>query len=248
MNYVLNKTVKFSTTDSILMNISTGDVLHLPPLAVFILHMLIKNHGQVVERNAFFDSAWNDFGVELSGNTLNQYISLLRKNFTLLGMENDIILTSPRIGFSLAEVVKINGGRINRIKFSPPQFSTKWLLFAAVFIVLSEMIFLSTTDPGPGTYIPARAGLIGSCEVYSSHNLIKTYGAEAFLIVNDMASRYLPCRSRSTYFFDLNGSLLFQHDGRIFIARCDKNPEKDTFSGCQEILLYTIRNPDGTGQ
>lgn len=244
MNYLLNGCIRFSTTEFFLMNINTGDTIHLPPSSALILDILIKNQGHVVERDTFFDSAWNDYNVEVSGNTLNQYISLLRKNLKLLGEDKEFILTAPRIGFSLAETVTVSNTPDNRINLQLPHLPLKWILYTLFFIVLGEIIYLALADSKPPVYTPAQAGLIGSCEVYSSHNLIKGYGKEALQIAKDMAEKFLPCHSNSVYFFDVNSGLLFQHDGRAFLARCDKIASKDIFSACQEVLMYSINRAD----
>lgn len=244
MDYLLDNRVSFSTTESSLRNNMTGDFLHLPPSATFILLTLIKHHGNVVARNTFYDNAWNDFGFELSGNTLNQYVSLLRKHLSHLGMEGDIILTAPRAGFSLSESIKVKPSITFKPDSGHSSMHLKWLYLIPVILLIAEVIFLSLRGSAQLLYSPMSLGNIGVCQVFSSHNLASNYRADALRIANDLAKRYLPCRKGSIYIFDADRSLLYQQDGRSFLSRCDKSTVGNTLSGCQEVLMYETRNQD----
>jgi DNA-binding winged helix-turn-helix (wHTH) protein len=47
---------------------------------------------------------WDAYGQEASNNSLNQYLSVLRKAFRNVGLEHEIIITVPKQGF----LIKVN--------------------------------------------------------------------------------------------------------------------------------------------
>ena len=241
MDYLIGNKVCFSVNESTLKNINTCDTLHLPPSAAFIFMMLIKHQGQTIERSVFFDSAWNDYGFELSGNTLNQYISLLRKNLRRLDLEDDFILTIPRTGFMLSTEVCVEDFTDKPIP-RKKQPVLNWITLSLAFIFALEILYVKPGDFSHLNYMPELLGKIGGCEVYSSHNLTQGYKGEAIEIASALADKYLPCRKNAVYIFDIGGSLLFQKNGRAFLSRCDEPTTRGVYSGCQEVLIFETIN------
>lgn len=241
MEYLLSGEIRFSTNRSILENVKTGDVIHMPPAAAFIMLILLRNHGKIVERNNFIDIAWTEFGLELSGNTLNQYISLIRKNLSRLGLDSEVILTVPRIGFYLSEMTEVEA--IDSEEKSTRRNSLLKLYFTGfvVLLIIFEVIFLDKTSQDKLNYDLIRLGAIGGCEVYSSHNLTDTYGRLAMKIAQETSEKYLPCEKNSVFIFDADGGIVFQDDGRVFLSRCDMSPVTGKIAGCHEALIYETR-------
>lgn len=240
MEFLIAKEIIYSSTRSALIKVGDGEMIHLPPAASFILLSLLKNHGKVVERNTFIESAWNDFGFELSGNTLNQYISLLRKNFLRLGTDSEIITTITRAGFSISEQIDVSFEE-NEKKIST--FSAgKWvLLLAALIVILLEIIFLIPDKISQKKTDLILLGDLDGCDIFSTFNLTTTYGETAKNIAREISSKYLPCRENSVFLFDADGGLVFQKDGRAYLGRCDVSPASQDFAGCQEVVIYETR-------
>lgn len=70
--------------------------------------MLLESNGGVVDRNSIIERVLDGFSFDLSNNTLNQYISLLRKIFKNIGVEENVILTIPKVGFYISENITIS--------------------------------------------------------------------------------------------------------------------------------------------
>lgn len=73
-----------------------------------MLSLFIKYHGSTLSRDEILHHVWEEYGYKASNNTLTQYVSLLRKNFQSLGINEDTIVTIPRIGFMLSKDLKVS--------------------------------------------------------------------------------------------------------------------------------------------
>jgi len=63
-----------------------------------LLALFIANNYQQLNREAIIEEVWGKHGMIPSGHTLNKNISILRKAFSGLGVD-DVIITIPREGF-----------------------------------------------------------------------------------------------------------------------------------------------------
>lgn len=107
MVFLINKCITFDNVECSLSNKDTNDKLLLPAIASRLLSLFIKHHGTVLTREDILDRVWDSYGYRSSNNTLTQYVSLLRKNFQLLGETTEIIITIPRVGLLIPEEIKI---------------------------------------------------------------------------------------------------------------------------------------------
>jgi len=102
MRYIISLTVVFEPENKLLM-LENNDLLtielSLPTTRLLI--ELIKNNHQEVARELLIKNAWEDYGYTSSDSNLNNSISELRKAFSALGLDKDIIVTIPKFGFSL---------------------------------------------------------------------------------------------------------------------------------------------------
>lgn len=65
------------------------------------LLLLIERQGQVIERDYFFQHVWFNNGAQVSNNTFYQNISLLRRAFKEFGLNEELIVTVPKVGIRL---------------------------------------------------------------------------------------------------------------------------------------------------
>lgn len=105
MKYFIDNIVAFDDKNGVLENKSSGASVVLSTTAIRILSYLLKNQGVVLSRDEFFETVWDAYGQEASNNSLNQYLSVLRKAFRNVGLDHEIIITVPKQGFLIrAEV------------------------------------------------------------------------------------------------------------------------------------------------
>lgn len=126
MLYLINKNILFDDIECSIANKDTNDKILLPAIASRLLSLFIENHGVVLTRENILIRVWDNYGYRSSSNTLTQYVSLLRKNFQLLGENSEIIITIPRMGLVIPEEIEItlNDNRSNENLMQPGIIST----------------------------------------------------------------------------------------------------------------------------
>lgn len=72
-----------------------------------LLLLLIAHHGEAVGRELIFKKVWDDYGMVSSNNNLNQCVSKLRRVIKNLGVEDEVIVTVPKVGFMLRDEITI---------------------------------------------------------------------------------------------------------------------------------------------
>lgn len=71
------------------------------------LALLVNYQGEVVLRERFFHEVWVSNGAQVTNNTFYQNISLLRRAFKEFGLNEDYIVTVPKVGVKLENTLKI---------------------------------------------------------------------------------------------------------------------------------------------
>lgn len=107
MLYIFNENVVYDDTQCSLTNCKSYDTILLPATASRLLSLFIRYHGTTLTRDEILNCVWDEYGYKASNNTLSQYVSLIRKNFQLLGESTDIIITIPRTGFMMNKDVDV---------------------------------------------------------------------------------------------------------------------------------------------
>ncbi|HFZ0388872.1 TPA: transcriptional regulator, partial [Klebsiella pneumoniae] len=102
MKYIINFTIAFDP-DSRLLKLRNKDQLtiELSKPATRLLIELIKNNKNEMPRETLIKHVWEDYGFSPSSATLSNHISELRKAFEALGINKDILITVPRVGFKM---------------------------------------------------------------------------------------------------------------------------------------------------
>lgn len=243
MPHLIDGVVRFDEIKGSLMNVETGDEINLPPSAVCVFIILLNSEKNPVERGEFMEQVYLRFGFDMSNNTLNQYISLLRKNIKSLGVDVDVITTIPKIGFCISPDVMVLNESGNRNFQSAENISkrniTIYLMFFTVFfIVLSELAvvcFLKKTEPA--TYDLIKKGKIGGCDLFLSSNLNAVHFDEYESSANNIAKKYIPCTPGSIYIYDIDAVSFLNGSGRKYLARCTGKPNSYNYAICAEVSL-----------
>jgi DNA-binding winged helix-turn-helix (wHTH) protein len=81
-----------------------NEIVAVTPKAVEILTVLIRNKGQLIERDELMNSVWGDVAVE-DGN-LTVTVSMLRKALGEDGNGHRFIETVPRLGYKFVAEVR----------------------------------------------------------------------------------------------------------------------------------------------
>ncbi|MDG1644387.1 CadC family transcriptional regulator [Klebsiella huaxiensis] len=106
--YTINGKINFIPQRSVLSLIAddTKNVsLNIPVSRCLML--LIQQHGATVARETFFQEVWIKHGSQVTSNGFYQNISLLRRAFKELGVDEEIIVTVPRVGVRLEATLSV---------------------------------------------------------------------------------------------------------------------------------------------
>lgn len=108
MEYMIDDRVIYRVEDNTLVNRDEPEQkITLTLTASRILLLLLRHQGEVLTRETLYKHVWEDYGLDASGNTLTQYISVLRRSLHTLEVNRDAILTVPRIGFMLHDDLSV---------------------------------------------------------------------------------------------------------------------------------------------
>mgnify|MGYP000890740156 CR=1 FL=1 len=110
MIYKISDTVRFKPADGAIWSIDSPEqVINLTITNCNLLCMLLNNKGAILSRENILEDIWDKQGLRSSNNTLNQYISILRRTFSLLGIDEEVIKTIPKVGFCFNEAISVVG-------------------------------------------------------------------------------------------------------------------------------------------
>ncbi|CAI1526368.1 MAG: winged helix-turn-helix domain-containing protein [Serratia marcescens] len=108
MKYIIDKFVIFDSNSLTLHLYDNSQVTtRLTKPATRLLLELIQNNRTSMARDDLFKKVWLTHGFTASNAGLNNYISELRKAFSLLGHDREIIITIPKLGFRLEAVIDL---------------------------------------------------------------------------------------------------------------------------------------------
>jgi DNA-binding winged helix-turn-helix (wHTH) protein len=106
--YIINDAVEFHPAKRTLRDLKNpGVVTELTSPSGRCLLLLLSRIGMIVSQNEFRDIVWNQSGMSVSSNTYYQNISVLRKGLKRIGLGDDIIVTIPRLGLTLAAGTRV---------------------------------------------------------------------------------------------------------------------------------------------
>ncbi|HGU9824267.1 TPA: transcriptional regulator [Enterobacter cancerogenus] len=248
MPYIIDEIVVFDEIKGSLKNKSTCDEIAIPPAAAGILLALLSNKTRPVEREEVINQVFLLLGFDLSANTLTQYVSLLRKNLKKIGIENDVILTIPKVGFYISEERCINYVRAELEVPKKRKFLFSEKLVRAIFfyglviffilVVSLELVWAITSKViHPKEYSLTESGKIDKCSLYVSYNL-KQVKRQAFVNkATELAHRFLPCSPGDFYIFDINAMSLLNKDGKLYLARCSSLNDASKPVVCAEVAI-----------
>ncbi|MGA4650070.1 winged helix-turn-helix domain-containing protein [Citrobacter portucalensis] len=103
MIVIIEKKVEFDSAACLLRNVQTIDETTISFIQAQLLTLLLNHRGFAVSRNEIFETIFDVHGAHATNNNLNQNISVLRKYLLQLGIDGEVIITVPRVGFMIAD-------------------------------------------------------------------------------------------------------------------------------------------------
>jgi DNA-binding winged helix-turn-helix (wHTH) protein len=102
--YLVDKKIVYHIDGGEIFNLNKPEVkVKLSNPAAKCLYKLIDADHQIVSPDELINDIWGQKGVVVSTNTLYQHIYILRKHLCSLGLDKNIIKTTPRSGFNIPQ-------------------------------------------------------------------------------------------------------------------------------------------------
>ncbi|EMM7535744.1 winged helix-turn-helix domain-containing protein [Citrobacter braakii] len=111
--YVIGQKIRYVPASETLSLVSRPeDLVVLTPACNRLLLHLLSSQGTVLSRDTIFSVLWEQYGYSPSNNSLNTYISLIRKAFINLGITDDVVVTIPKVGFIFSPDISVEATHI----------------------------------------------------------------------------------------------------------------------------------------
>lgn len=123
MRFDIEGFITFDTEEASLVNLLTGDCIELSATSTRLLTNLLQYRGDIISRIDIFQTVFEKYGARASNSNLNQYISTLRRSLSDLGIEKDVIVTVPRIGFKISDEIIVTADSDYHSSFILPAVS-----------------------------------------------------------------------------------------------------------------------------
>ncbi|MGK9009915.1 winged helix-turn-helix domain-containing protein [Serratia marcescens] len=99
MMYLINGVAKYNSLDGTLFcHDNLVDIITLNRVTSELLLLFLQNNGMALSRDSMLNALWLSKGLSASSNSLNNYVSMLRKALSQCGLPN-LIKTIPKYGF-----------------------------------------------------------------------------------------------------------------------------------------------------
>ena len=255
MHYILHNTIEFNTDEL------TLERLHEPFAAVTLtvtmsrlLLFLVEHHGNNVTKDDILSQVWEANGLRASTHSLNKYISELRQMFRTLGVDEEVIVTIPRVGFSIPETILISSladaapqsdlplseshSKEQGYRFKDYQF----ILLVIMILLLSGSLFYIlyfTADEGVSdVYTTIQktypVGMIETCPVVALKPIAQNLKPRNMEITRHILKKLsISCEAESLYYIRFSDDVIYHQPGRVFFADCSIRDRKvGSLSSC----------------
>lgn len=242
MIYKISDTVRFKPADGAIWSIDSPEqVINLTITNCNLLCMLLNNKGVILSRENILEDIWDKQGLRSSNNTLNQYISILRRTFSLLGIDEEVIKTIPKVGFCFNEAISVAK------EYSPvpseiatresaPKERTQYYFYRVMMSILTLCILaliayvlsqnkkfsLETSTTGVGQY--------DTCEIRVLPQYTRGQSRDLLEASNDLIKRNnIKCLPGKEFISkpESRGS------GRAFLAECVVDKKRNEYFFCK---------------
>jgi DNA-binding winged helix-turn-helix (wHTH) protein len=231
MHYEIDDSVGFEPVSGSLWLISTPDNrITLPRFASQLFEILIAENEKSLSRELLLDIIWHNNGLSASGNNLNNYISIIRRSLSSIGL-NNVIITIPKYGFSFhaQKVVKVEVPLIRQYeektniqdgckpvctetlllqdKSKGVIVKLKWISLALFFVTLfliTLFFYFSSNSDMPKSVMEKYIGKYENCNIYTIRNgLIDFYSMDKISadIKSAIDNQLISCKLDSKIYF-----------------------------------------------
>lgn len=245
MKYQLADVLIYNDEDGSLTLPDSAESQILTDTANAIFSLLINHHGMVVERETFLREVWDQRGLQGSSNSLNQYISILRKMLAALLPDTTIIVTVPKTGFMLSAGVTVTplpteAAPRHREPPSPARQRplSGWLLHLCTLVTLvvcGSLLVWKQHKNQSEVYLLSH---IGDCPVYTFAPLADTFHDKAIALAGSIQrAGTFTCSDDAVFYLHIQDALFYGDNGRLVLSQCSH--ARGSASACRTLYYYT---------
>ncbi|UIL54646.1 MULTISPECIES: helix-turn-helix domain-containing protein [Pantoea] len=243
MMYIIEEDFFYDEANNAIWHrLSENEKTQLPLTASRILCLLLENRGKVMSREHIFDEIWSNYGANASNNTLNQYVSLLRKKFEQLGFQGELIKTITRAGFLMPEDLKVQQlgvvGKPVAIENKKP--GKKIIITSVVCLLAITIIGYAFINRGGWDKSNVfKIGSVGRCNVYMLYQNSPETAEVKLRLAKEMIDKYAPCIGNDVYIYHPSDEVILNGQGAAFITRCTYQKDgSQKFAGCYDVYEF----------
>ena len=255
MIFLISEEIKFNPEDGSLTHCATQETVKLTLTASRLLETLLKAPDGILSREQLLTMVWDNYGLQASNSSLNQYISILRRTLAAFGCE-ELIITVPKMGFRLNPDITLQLPLPVPLK-EPEQvisqrdgknFSLKRAHIAVMVVlallVCGAIVFLNIALSGRVSHYPLyQDRLATGCEVVFMKNLTERDREKArqtiSAILKDNAAT---CGPEQKVIFDSNDSFTAQSAGRTLFSLCTTGKNNQIIA-CDNVYYHNWKQP-----
>lgn len=244
MKYLLADAIVYDNEDgSLTLQSADAESQTLTCTAQTILNLLIAHHGMVVEREVFLQQVWDDRGLRGSSNSLNQYISILRKMLAGMVPDHLFIVTVPKVGFMLSadiSVVPLNApvsalAPVSSKRALPKRRNWLYGIVTATVTLLCAVALIWNAQRQQ--IEPHLLTHIDSCPVYTLAPLSDVFQKQAQALLGQFKNEgAFSCLPSSIFYVHIQDPVLYGDEGRLVLSQCSQFRSKA--STCQTLYFY----------
>lgn len=246
MVYLIGSLIKYRSDDGVMwLAADESSAITLTVTMNRMLSFIISRRGQVVPRDEILDSVWDAHGLTSSNNTLNKYISEIRKKFVKFGLVGECITTVPKIGFIFNTEVDVQvlpdddnvesyGNRFQAPTYMSETSNQKGCrqFYVPLLFILSLAIIAISFSIHNGALITAKKNTekklvthflfnYESCPVYTTQeNSPSLSHLKKEIFMRIVTKDNVSCLPGSSFFYQASESYIYGEKGRVFLNRC----------------------------
>ncbi|MCS3430976.1 winged helix-turn-helix domain-containing protein [Klebsiella sp. BIGb0407] len=252
MHYIIDKTLRFNSDNHTLEQTNEPHaVVTLTITMSRLLLFLIEKHGENVTKDDILSQVWEAHGLRASTNSLNKYISDLRQMFRTLGLNDEIIVTIPRVGFSVPAAI-ISAANNSEpegdlavaektVEESGDSVSTyQYILLFVAILFLSGLLFyvFHSENNDEDSFVTFQQtypiGMIDNCPVVALKPIAENLKSRNMDITRHILGKLgISCEEESLYYVRFSDDVIYHQPGRVFLADCSiRDRTVGTLSSC----------------
>jgi DNA-binding winged helix-turn-helix (wHTH) protein len=249
MIFSISDVIVFNTLDATLTLTGEQHQVKLPLTACRLLETMLSEPGKIYDREFLLTEVWDKQGLTGSNGNLNQYISILRRHFSTLGMD-DLIQTVPRIGFRINKDIVVNVSNVSnhveaiietqqvnhRGKRNPHLLLLALLTVFSLLFCIYSLVFKTSSSEVKMVRSIYKGCDINYLSAFSKYEVQKLN----IVVARLLSSRAIQCNDSNVVFFDYYKSVNSVDYGRALLSVCQKGQSDSTLK-CNNFYYYNLK-------